>query len=61
MSTRYVQDADTCVDAIIERVGRRVVFGCPIGLGKPSHVLNALFRRAVRDTSVRLTILGARS
>ncbi len=50
-------DLDACVDAIITRVGPRVVVGAPIGLGKPNHVLNALYQRACADPELSLTIV----
>ena len=52
-----IQDADTLVDAIVERVGPRVVVAAPIGVGKPNHVLNALYRRAVSDPELSLRIV----
>jgi acyl-CoA hydrolase len=54
--TRHFSSADELADAIIERVGRRVVLGLPVGLGKALHVANALYRRALRDPELRLTI-----
>ena len=41
-TTRYLDDVDACVDAILERIGPRIVFGSPIALGKPNHLINAL-------------------
>ncbi len=50
---------ETLVDAIIERVGKRIVFGLPLGLGKACHIVNALFARAAADPTISLTILTA--
>lgn len=52
---------DACADAIIARVGKRVVLGLPVGIGKPNHLVNALVRRAVADPTIRLTIFTALS
>ncbi|MEE4160911.1 MAG: acetyl-CoA hydrolase/transferase C-terminal domain-containing protein [Woeseiaceae bacterium] len=51
------ETAEQCVDRIIGRVGRELVVGAPLGLGKPVHLLNALFRRAVVDPTLRLRIV----
>lgn len=50
-------DAGRCAEAILERVGRRVVLALPLGLGKANHVVNALFDRAVQDSRLELEIL----
>ena len=42
-------DADRVADAIIARVGKEIVLGLPLGLGKANHVANALFARAAAD------------
>lgn len=42
--------------AIVERVGSTVVLGLPIGIGKGTHIADALFDLAVRDKSISLTI-----
>ena len=47
-STTFV-DVEKCVDAIIAKVGKRIVFGMPLGLGKPNHLVNALYLRAKSD------------
>lgn len=57
--TRPWQDPEALADAIIEHVGRHVVLGLPVGLGKAVHVANALYARAASDTSIRLTIFTA--
>jgi acyl-CoA hydrolase len=56
-----VADVEHAVDRIIERVGRRIVLGMPLGLGKPVELTNALYRRAAADASIELRILTALS
>ncbi|TRO90542.1 acetyl-CoA hydrolase [Glycocaulis profundi] len=51
--------AEAAADAIIEAVGKTIVLGLPLGLGKPAQFANALYRRAVEDPSIRLTIFTA--
>lgn len=57
---RY-SDVDACVDAIIARVGNEIRLGLPLGLGKPHHLVNALYQRAKRDPSIQLHIFTALS
>lgn len=54
-------DAEACVDATLARLGTRIVLGLPVGLGKPIPFVNAMVRRACRDSSIHLTILTALS
>ncbi|WP_184719823.1 acetyl-CoA hydrolase/transferase C-terminal domain-containing protein [Caulobacter sp.] len=58
MTERFT-DPERLADAIIEKVGRRIVLGLPLGLGKANHVVNALFARAMADRSIRLHIFTA--
>lgn len=51
-----VATPEDCVDFVLERVGRRIVLGLPLGLGKAVHVANALYRRACADPAVELTV-----
>ncbi|GGY69067.1 acetyl-CoA hydrolase/transferase C-terminal domain-containing protein [Marinobacter zhanjiangensis] len=51
--------ADACVEAIIRRVGKTIVLGLPLGLGKPVRLVNALYERARQDPSIDLHILTA--
>ena len=51
------QDVRACVDAVIQKVGKAIVLGSPIGAGKPNHVLNEFYRRATEDPSLQLTIM----
>src|SRR5579871_1699980 len=52
-----VSNPEQAVDAILSRVGTNVVMATPLGLGKPVELLNALYGRAKRDSSISLTIL----
>ena len=54
--TERFESADALVDALLESVGKRLVVGLPVGLGKALHVVNALFERASADPSISLTI-----
>ena len=51
--------ADECADAILSRVGKNVVLGLPLGLGKANSIANALYARAEQDKSIRLEIFTA--
>ena len=42
--------------AIVERVGPNIVLGLPIGIGKATHIADALFELAANDPSLSLTI-----
>jgi len=52
-------EPNAIADAIITTVGKRIVLGLPLGLGKANHIVNALFARAVADSSISLTIFTA--
>src|SRR5215470_735539 len=53
------EDADRVADAIVARVGKKIVLALPLGLGKANHVVNALFARAAADPSIHLRIFTA--
>jgi acyl-CoA hydrolase len=50
---------DAAVDFLFERVGKRIVLGAPLGIGKPHRLLNAIYARVVADPSIQLTISTA--
>ncbi|TWI72438.1 acetyl-CoA hydrolase/transferase-like protein [Desulfobotulus alkaliphilus] len=50
-------DPEQMVDFIIENVGKDLVFGTQLGLGKPNNILNAVYRRAQKDQSISLRII----
>jgi acyl-CoA hydrolase len=56
--TRF-EDADRLAEAIIARVGKKIVLALPLGLGKANHIANALFTRAAVDRSIDLRIFTA--
>src|SRR5512138_1050546 len=60
-SPEYLADVETCVDRILAHAGKDLRLGAPLALGKPNVVLNAIYARAVRDPSLRLTLFTALS
>src|SRR5215472_17181173 len=54
-------DVGQCVDAVLRRVGSRVVLALPLGIGKPNPLANEFYRRAQRDPGIELTVLTALS
>ncbi|RUO30821.1 acetyl-CoA hydrolase [Aliidiomarina sedimenti] len=60
-SPQRVSDSGVCVDQVIQRVGKKITLGLPLGLGKPIHFANALYQRAKADPSLELHIVTALS
>ncbi|MGM0769273.1 MAG: acetyl-CoA hydrolase/transferase C-terminal domain-containing protein [Pseudomonadota bacterium] len=56
-----LSDTNACVDAVIERVGKNITLGLPLGLGKPVRFVNALYQRAKDDPTLNLHIVTALS
>jgi acyl-CoA hydrolase len=54
-------DVGHCVDAVLRRVGSRIVLAMPLGIGKPNPLANEFYRRALRDPAINLTIFTALS
>jgi len=52
---------DDCVEGTFSRVGKHVVLGLPVAIGKPNTLVNAFVARALADSSLRLTIVTALS
>ena len=52
---------EAAVDFLLERIGKRIVLGAPLGLGKPHRLLNAIYARAAADPSIQLSINTALS
>src|SRR5262249_473244 len=45
----------------LSRVGKHVVLGLPVAIGKPNGLVNSFVARALADRSIRLTIVTALS
>lgn len=61
MAPRNFAGPDECVEALIAKVGPRLVVGAPLGIGKPNPLVNALFRRVARDPGLHLRLVTALS
>src|SRR5688572_708447 len=59
MMATFFNEYDQCAQAIIDHVGKNIIIGVPLGLGKPIGIINALYRFAQHDPSINLTILTA--
>jgi Acetyl-CoA hydrolase/transferase C-terminal domain len=56
---KLFSDPEAIAEDIIRDVGTNLVVGLPLGLGKANHVINALYARAARDRSLKLTFFSA--
>ena len=54
-------DVGQCVDAVLQRLGTRIVLALPLGIGKPNPLVNEFYRRALRDPGLDLTLITALS
>lgn len=50
-------DVKKCVDEVINYVGKDIVFGMTLALGKPVRFTNELYRRAKEDPEIKLKII----
>jgi acyl-CoA hydrolase len=57
--TQYFDSPGELADAVVAAIGNDIVLGLPVGLGKAIHFANALYERAERDASIKLTIFTA--
>ncbi len=57
--TQFHDNHALAVKSIINKVGKTIVMGVPLGIGKPVGFLNALYQAALADTSIQLTIVTA--
>src|ERR1700744_1872439 len=56
---KMFSDANAIADDIIRDVGKKLVVGLPLGLGKANHIVNALYARAAADRTIDLTFFSA--
>lgn len=63
MNTKTPQylSVEQCVDRIIETFGNDIRIGMPLGLGKPTLLINALYQRAKNNSALKLTVFTALS
>lgn len=54
--TAYFDHYEKAAHEIINLVGKHIVIGIPLGIGKPIGIINALYRIASADSSINLTI-----
>jgi acyl-CoA hydrolase len=54
-----LDDVESCVDAVIARVGKQIRLAVPLAIGKPNHLINAFYRRAKADPSLELHVFTA--
>jgi hypothetical protein len=47
------------IDRIIDKVGKDLVVGTPLALGKPNHLINALYKRVRNNPDLNLKIFTA--
>ena len=59
ISISKLLDEYQIVENIIQKVGKKIVIGTPLAAGKANHILNALYKRALADTTIDLTICTA--
>lgn len=57
MDTCFAVDHDKAAQQVIQAVGKKIVIGLPIGLGKPIGFINALYKHVAADPSLHLTII----
>ncbi len=60
-SSRYTDNEFNIVERTIEKVGKKIVIGTPLALGKANHILNAFYKKALEDPEVDLKIITALS
>lgn len=61
MKGQRLQSCEACVDLILQQLGKTIVLGTPLGIGKPNALINALYRRAKADAAIQLDLVTALS
>jgi acyl-CoA hydrolase len=56
---RRYRDARALADDLVDEIGKEIVLGLPLGLGKANHLVNALVDKALDDSSISLRIFTA--
>lgn len=55
----FTQDEEAIVQEVIAKVGNTINLAAPLAIGKANHVINAFYRKAKSDPSIKLNILTA--
>lgn len=58
-SPEKLSNTEECVDTIINTVGKKIILGMPLALGKSYHLINAIYQRAKKDPEINLTLISA--
>lgn len=51
----HFSDVEPCIDALLQKVGKKVVIAG--GFGRPAFIFNELYKRALVDPSIQLTMI----
>ena len=57
--TKYFDNVEKAVDALIEKVGKRISIVMDVANGKPNYYINAIVNRAKNDPSLDVSIISA--
>lgn len=55
----YFNNPDDLADFVIDKMGMDINVGMVLGLGKPNHIANSLFKKACENSAINLQILTA--
>ncbi|MCP4020235.1 MAG: hypothetical protein GY729_00195 [Desulfobacteraceae bacterium] len=55
----YFNDPDELVEYVIDKVGLNITVGMCLGMGKPNHFINGLYKKAKHDQNLNLKLLTA--
>ncbi len=58
---QFIDSIDASVDFVLDHIPGDIVLGIPLGIGKPNHFVNALYRRIKAHPARRLKIITALS
>ena len=54
-----IMDPMDIVEKCIQKIGKKIVLGSPLAIGKANNVINAFYQKALNDQSIDLTICTA--
>ncbi len=60
-SPQFIDSIEASVDYVLDHIPGEIVLGIPLGIGKPNHFVNALYRRIKGNPARRLKIITALS